>query len=352
MNNIEIKKIHKGGNWYDFEWFIDGIRLSKYLINKKNVELPYKVEPFDDLCPAWTKELDYAGDVKFVWHLISLENAVLPIYLCPDDLDFSCIVLVVEVEKTKDYVYWNRAGYVNEKDYDFQIEKRSGILYTESYSDKDWEKYGDNIALEGIDSDGWLKWISENWEEELFRRRMNYTFPNYQKEGNVLWFADLNFVFSRNNYDAVVDEYWNRETLYQLENYRETKMDFDHCVNLITYLTRNGQDRLDEHLKDYGEVLLHIYASDELGNPLRELLEKQSNCILVNIYCKVIELMWKYGDDSVRNVVDVTLLESLSDSEECWQHFGKYISEDFRNHINVELRSGNSESFKPKVPVR
>ena len=55
MNNIEIRKVHKVGNWYDFEWFIDGIRLSKYLIDRKNIELPHKVEPFDDLCPAWTK---------------------------------------------------------------------------------------------------------------------------------------------------------------------------------------------------------------------------------------------------------------------------------------------------------
>ena len=46
---------------------------------------------------------------------------MLPIYMCPDDLDFSCIVLVVEVEKTKDYVYWNRVGYVNQKDYDFDL---------------------------------------------------------------------------------------------------------------------------------------------------------------------------------------------------------------------------------------
>lgn len=50
---------------------------------------------------------------------------------------------------------------------------------------------------------------------------------------------------------------------------------------------------------------------------------------------------WKYGDDSVRNVVDVTLLERLSDSKEGWQRFGKYISEDFKNYINVELLCNN-----------
>ena len=30
----------------------------------------------------------------------------------------------------------------------FRLKKRSGILHSETYSDKDWEKYGDNIALE------------------------------------------------------------------------------------------------------------------------------------------------------------------------------------------------------------
>lgn len=28
MNSIEIKKIHKVNNWYDFERFIDGVRLA------------------------------------------------------------------------------------------------------------------------------------------------------------------------------------------------------------------------------------------------------------------------------------------------------------------------------------
>lgn len=107
---------------------------------------------------------------------------------------------------TKDYVYWNRVGYVNQKEYKFEEEKRSGILHLESYSDSDWEKYGDNIALAEIGSDEWCQWISENWDEELFRRRMNYTYSNYQKEGNILWFADLNFEFARKEYEAMVDD--------------------------------------------------------------------------------------------------------------------------------------------------
>ena len=53
--------------------------------------------------------------------------------------------------------------------------------------------------------------------------------------------------------------------------------------------------------------------------------------------------MRKYGDDNVRNVVDVTLLDRLSDSKQGWEHFEKYISEDFKNYINAELLSNKNE---------
>jgi len=221
MNRIEIKRINKTDNWKDFEWFIDGIRFSEHLKQEKRCELPENVEPFDDLCPAWTRELDFAGDVKFVWHLVNSASAIVPVYMCPEDLDFSCIVIVVEVEKTEKTVCWKRAGFVNEKNYDFQEEKRHGILCTEAYSESDWEKYGGNIALAEIDSDEWLQWISKNWEEELFRRRMNYTYRNYQQKGNILWFAELNFQFDRTEYEMMVKEYMQ----YEENNSQEKPID-------------------------------------------------------------------------------------------------------------------------------
>ena len=79
--------------------------MSEHLKQNKIKELPANTEPFGDLCPAWTKSLNYFGDVRFTWELLAYEKAVLPIYLCPDDLDYSCIVIVVEVKKTKDFVY-------------------------------------------------------------------------------------------------------------------------------------------------------------------------------------------------------------------------------------------------------
>jgi len=332
-----MKKVQKSDNWADYEWFIDGVRLSQYLHDNKNVELPNNVEPFDDLCPAWTKGLDWFGDVRFVWELIEQDKTVLPIYVCPDDLDFSCIVIVSEVEKTKDFVYWNRIGLVQENDYDFSIEKRKGILDTDSYTDKDWEKYGDNIALTEVDSDEWYQWIGDNWDEELFRRRMNYTLPSYMDNKNIIWFANSEWVFDRTRYEKMIEDYWEEETLDELTDYSCHEMSFDDCVNLIKKITRKGSANLIEHKSTYGEVLLHIYASEEIGNPLFSLLQSKSESKYISIYSKVVELMWRYGDETVKNVVDVTLLERLSDDRCVWNTFGKYISNDFKTYINNEL---------------
>lgn len=292
MNHIEMKKVSKTDNWNDYEWFIDGIRLSQYISENKCVELSDNVEPFDDLCPAWTKQLDSFGDVRFVWKLLQQDKAILPIYVCPEDLDFSCIVIVVEVVKMEDFVYWDRVGLVRITNYDFGEEKKHGILDTDSYTEKDWEKYGDNIALSEVDSDDWCQWISENWEEE---------------------------------------------TLNELNEYNCREIAFSDCVNLIKRLVRNGSERLNEHKEIYGEVLLHVYGSEEVGNPLYDLLLMKSDSRYIKIYSKAIELMWRYGDESVKNLVDVTLLERLSDDSTVWNTFGKYISEDFKTYINEEL---------------
>ena len=51
--------------------------------------------------------------------------------------------------------------------------------------------------------------------------------------------------------------------------------------------------------------------------------------------------MWKLGDEAVRNVVDVTILERLSDDDSVWQRFGGFISDEFKCYINQEILSSN-----------
>lgn len=52
--------------------------------------------------------------------------------------------------------------------------------------------------------------------------------------------------------------------------------------------------------------------------------------------------MYYDGDEDVKNVVDVTILERLSDDETVWRNFGTYISNDFVREINTVLIPQNT----------
>lgn len=126
MNHIMVKDMATQYGYKENYWIIDGKSLPEYqTIWADEVEDDYvkSMHPFLGLCPAWSKELEWKGDIRFVWKLIEMDSVVLPLLLCPDDLDFSCIVIVAEVEKTKDYVYWNKIGYVSHANEDFKVEK-------------------------------------------------------------------------------------------------------------------------------------------------------------------------------------------------------------------------------------
>jgi hypothetical protein len=90
--------------------FVNGERLDDYL--SKNVD-----DSFLGLVPAWLNDYDETflpskKEKEYVWEQTKLENGtrILPILLCPDDFDFSCTTIVVEVIGQSDTVIWNRFG--------------------------------------------------------------------------------------------------------------------------------------------------------------------------------------------------------------------------------------------------
>ena len=97
----------------------------------------------------------------------------------------------------------------------------------------------------------------------------------------------------------------------------------------------------NEHMEKYGELLQHVFYPEVISNPLIELLERETDDPVINAYTGFIERMWLDGDESVRNVVDVTILERLSDNEKVWNRFGKYISDEFKYYINTEWIRNN-----------
>ena len=209
MNRIEIKKIIVPSGYKTDVFVIDEKPLYEYIIEwygqQKIMPQDIPFAPADMLEITWTNEYDFEGDARFMKYILQKDEAITPILSCPDDFDFTCIVLVAEVIKMNDKVIWKRIGRVDHSNESFEDEKCSGILCLEAYSQDDWDTYGDNIALERVDSYEWQEWISQNWSEELYRRRVNYTYPYYQNEDHIIWFAECNFEFDRKEYDSVVE---------------------------------------------------------------------------------------------------------------------------------------------------
>jgi hypothetical protein len=103
-----------------------------------------------------------------------------------------------------------------------------------------------------------------------------------------------------------------------------------------------------EHINDYGELLEHVFYSEVINHPLSELLKTNKDTAQIQKYINFVELMWSQGDETVQNVVDVTILEYLSDDEGVWKQFGTYISDNFRNYINTELLKQNCAMWHVK----
>ncbi|MDE6731295.1 MAG: hypothetical protein K2J77_00265, partial [Oscillospiraceae bacterium] len=61
-----------------------------------------------------------------------------------------------------------------------------------------------------------------------------------------------------------------------------------------------------------------------------------------------VEEMWRNGADDVVNVVDVTILERLSDDETVWENFGKNISDEFKVYVNEDLLISNNMMYNVK----
>lgn len=102
-----------------------------------------------------------------------------------------------------------------------------------------------------------------------------------------------------------------------------------------------GQAALyEEHLRAFGEIRLHLFASAALN---REMAKAQAagKWELFARYCAFIEEAWRGADEEVRNALDVTVLEELSDHRALWEAFGRLIGADFKHYINDVLLREN-----------
>lgn len=199
MNHIKIEN-----NEY---FYIDNKCITEYLDEYIKTSLS-KFDSLQGLLPAWSGNLVSEWDNDFIWELIdSNEELNVPILVCEDDCDFSCVVIVIHIRKEHDKVCWDRIGKVNHSNWKLEDEQKNGILCLSSYTDDDWKKYGDNIAKVQYDSDEYWEWVGENLYEEHIRRLHNYLKPYMQKEENIEWIKDVNWEFDAEEYENMVKKY-------------------------------------------------------------------------------------------------------------------------------------------------
>ena len=118
-------------------------------------------------------------------------------------------------------------------------------------------------------------------------------------------------------------------------------MNSQETVNEFLDLFEGYRDIYDKHMEDYGEVLQHVFYAEVINNPLINLLKDNKDTEQIKRYISFIEHMLKDGDETVRNVVDVTILERLSDDTDIWNSLSSYISKDLRDYINNSLLKEN-----------
>jgi hypothetical protein len=195
MNTLEIKTITTSKGYENEVFLIDKKPLHEYLCGADR-------ELSDGLAITWNGKFENDGDARFMRFLLQKDKLNLPILSCPEDMDFSCVIIVADMEKTENTVIWKRIGRVNHSVESHNEQKEHGIVFVDTFSDEDWITYKDASFLE-VDSYEWREWVSENWSEELYRRHINYTYPCYQTEENIDWLFDCNWCFDREEYEKL-----------------------------------------------------------------------------------------------------------------------------------------------------
>lgn len=217
MNHIEVKSIKTCYDYSEYYFLIDGkpvtVCLDEYIqCNAVNSLSAYG--SMLGLMPAWGGELIWQWENDFIWELVdSVQELNVPILVCEDDCDLSCIVIMVHIRKAGDRVYWDRIGALDHSKGNRKEEQESGILCLEAYTDEDWERYGDNIATEKYGSRAYWKWVSENCYEEHIRRLRNYMRPYMQKDENIEWIQELHWEFAAGEYELAVEQYREQKRL-------------------------------------------------------------------------------------------------------------------------------------------
>lgn len=98
----------------DYEIYDDFInfRIDDHWLDEQ-MEALYPGQGYKGLIPTLDVGLYDEREKRIVWDSIlppKNEVTICPILMCPDDNDFSCTLIVAEIENCGDYIQWKRIG--------------------------------------------------------------------------------------------------------------------------------------------------------------------------------------------------------------------------------------------------
>lgn len=161
MNQIDMRLVKTRYDYPEYYWVIDREPIVRYLDEYVKAGKCPSLEPFGSLSglmPAWTGGLEWKSDNDFVWEMIDSPDTLnVPVLVCEDDADLSCVVILVRIRKTGRYVYWDKIGVLDHRNGSLEEENRSG--------------------------------------------------PYMQKDENVIWIAQTDWVFDAGQYHEMVEKY-------------------------------------------------------------------------------------------------------------------------------------------------
>jgi hypothetical protein len=204
MNKLEIKKATKDYGYEFLGVFIDDTPLDIYLYKDTCNKM------IRGLMPAWFTELESKSNQEYIRECLIIESKdgmVVPILLCPEDMDFWCTVIVAKVRHTDECVLWDKVGIVKNENWDTGYWANSGIRNFEKWTDEEWTLYGDYFDLFNLDDWRWNDWISDNWREEEKKRILNYTHEYFNTDENIEWFENVPvLVFNKEKYKSCINQ--------------------------------------------------------------------------------------------------------------------------------------------------
>lgn len=238
MNRIQAKFRRSKYSYQSFLVInVDGVPLDKIL------DTLYPEKKLMGLVPTMLDWLEDTKERAVVWHRIESEQRqVVPILMCPDDVDLWCTVVNVEVEKTEKSVKWLRIGIDIGDTVNMPDSIGSSVAWLDKIQPMEFERNEyENVVSEfkiEVEKSEIKKlihlWINRIAEKEVIPKSIqafNFGIMESEKDYQI-------YLVGANNYDTINDDWACEEDFVPKEKYlslgeRSKKWKWDEVQSIV-----------------------------------------------------------------------------------------------------------------------